>query len=106
MKNVKKKNIGVGYKVFNYDWKCRDFQYEVGQEYIYEGEIELCQAGFHFCPTLIDCFNYYEWTPENKVAIVHYDKTKTLSPEDRNKIKNLPNFDAEVFFEISGIRVS
>jgi hypothetical protein len=27
------------------------------------------------------------------------------SEEDRAKIKNLPNFDAVVFFEISGIQV-
>ncbi len=85
MKNVKKKNIGIGYKVFNYDWKCRDFQYQIGHEYFHEGEIKMCSSGFHFCPTLIDCFNYYEWNPENKVAIVHYDKTKTIGPEGSNK---------------------
>ena len=30
---------------------------------------------------------------------------KNSSDEDRESVKNLPNFDAEIFFEISGIRV-
>ena len=35
------------YKGFNKNLKCRDFQYEVGQEYIHKGEIEVCKSGFH-----------------------------------------------------------
>ena len=59
-----------GYKVFNPDWTCKDFQYEVGQTYIHEGDIELCFQGFHFCKRLHDCFSYYEFNPANKVAEV------------------------------------
>ena len=59
-----------GYKVFNPDWTCRGFQYKVGETYKYEGEIEICKAGFHFCEKLFDCFNYYTFNPKNKVAIV------------------------------------
>lgn len=59
-----------GYKVFNSDWTCRGFQYKVGETYKYEGEISVCEAGFHFCKKLVDCFNYYTFNPENKVAIV------------------------------------
>lgn len=59
-----------GYKVFLPDWTCRDFQYKVGETYKHEGEIKICKAGFHFCKELIDCFNYYSFNPENKVAIV------------------------------------
>ena len=57
-----------GYKVFNPDWTCRGFQYEVGKEYRHEGEIGLCKSGFHFCERLVDCFNYYKFDPKNKVA--------------------------------------
>ena len=32
-----------GYKVFNPNWTCRDFQYKVGKTYKHEGEIELCE---------------------------------------------------------------
>lgn len=57
-----------GYKVFNSDWTCRGFQYEVGKTFKHEGNIEMCGAGFHFCRKLADCFNYYEFNSNNKVA--------------------------------------
>ena len=57
-----------GYKVFDSDWKCRGFQYEVGKTYEHIGGVELCEAGFHFCQKLIDCFSYHLFDTENKVA--------------------------------------
>ena len=57
-----------GYKVFNSDWTCRGFQYEVGKTYEHEGEIKLCGSGFHYCRKLIDCFKYYTFDHKNKVA--------------------------------------
>ena len=57
-----------GYKVFNKDWTCRDFQYEVGKTYEMKENPVCCDRGFHFCEKLIDCFNYYAFKPENKVA--------------------------------------
>ena len=57
-----------GYKVFNKDWTCRGFQYEVGKTYeMKEGPV-CCEIGFHFCGKLIDCFNCYRFDSENKVA--------------------------------------
>ncbi|EML0725013.1 pentapeptide repeat-containing protein [Clostridioides difficile] len=57
-----------GYKVFNPDWTCRNFKYEVGKTYEHDGDIEVCEAGFHFCQKVIDCFNYYYFDNKNKVA--------------------------------------
>ena len=57
-----------GYKVFDENWCCRGFQYEVGKTYTHEGEIKLCTAGFHFCENLIDCFDYYPFNKETHVA--------------------------------------
>ncbi|MGI4915679.1 DUF7666 domain-containing protein [Clostridioides difficile] len=57
-----------GYKVFNPDWTCRNFKYEVGKTYEHDGYIEVCEAGFHFCQKAIDCFNYYSFDNKNKVA--------------------------------------
>ena len=31
---------------------------------------KCCEAGFHFCKELKDCFNYYPFNPDNKVAKV------------------------------------
>ena len=59
-----------GYKVFNSDWTCRGFQYEVGKTYEHEGEISPCNSGFHFCKRAIDCFNYYPFNSDNRVAEV------------------------------------
>ncbi|MCF0075457.1 hypothetical protein LZD49_33570 [Dyadobacter sp. CY261] len=60
----------VAYKVFNNKWQCRDFQFEVGKSYKHTGEVKLCQGGFHACSQLIDCFNYYSFDPDNKIAEV------------------------------------
>ena len=57
-----------GYKVFNKDWTCRGFQYEVGKTYEMKENPVCCERGFHFCGKLIDCFGYYDFNSENKVA--------------------------------------
>lgn len=59
-----------GYKVFNPDWTCRGFQYKVGD--IFEEDVapECCERGFHFCLKAVDCFKYYDFDPNNKVAEV------------------------------------
>ena len=64
MSNVK------GFKVFKPDWTCRGFQYEVGKTFKHEGDISLCKEGFHFCQKASDCFNYYNFDSDNKVAEV------------------------------------
>lgn len=63
-------SIVKGYKVFNPDWTCRGFQYEVGGKYEMNDPIALCYAGFHFCKKAVDCFSYYSFDPNNKVAKV------------------------------------
>ena len=59
-----------GYKVFEPDWTCRGFQYEVGKTFEEDVTPSCCNRGFHFCKELKDCFNYYSFNPDNKVAKV------------------------------------
>ena len=59
-----------GYKVFNSDWTCRGFQYEVGKVFEEDAEPKCCSRGFHFCEKAGDCFNYYTFNPDNKAAEV------------------------------------
>lgn len=59
-----------GFKVFNADWTCKGFQYEVGKTFVHNGNIEMCGKGFHFCQKASDCFNYYNFNSNNKVAEV------------------------------------
>ena len=48
-----------GYKGFASNMTCQGFQYEVGQTYEHDGNIGLCEAGFHFCRKMADVLNYY-----------------------------------------------
>ncbi len=59
-----------GYKVFNPDFTCRSFLFEVGKEYKTKGKPELCNNGFHFCEFAGDCFNYYSFNSDNIVCEV------------------------------------
>ena len=59
-----------GFKVFNPDWTCRGFQYEVGKVYEENVTPKCCDRGFHFCLKASDCFNYYSSNHDNKVAEV------------------------------------
>ena len=59
-----------GYKVFNSDWTCKDFQYKVGETYEMEDKPKCCNRGFHFCLKVSDCFSYYGFNSNNKVAEV------------------------------------
>jgi hypothetical protein len=61
----------VGYKVFNSDMQCRDYQFAIGGTYHIKGSLKICENGFHFCKELADCFNYYDFNSSNKVAIIH-----------------------------------
>ena len=59
-----------GYKVFNPDWTCRGFQFEVGKTFEEDVKPSCCNRGFHFCTKASDCFSYYDFRSENKVAEV------------------------------------
>ena len=82
----------IGYKVFNKDWTtCRRFQYKVGESYEIDKEPKVCNTGFHFCLKVSDCFNFYDFTYENKVAEVEaygdIDQEEDGSKYCTNKIR-------------------
>ena len=49
----------IAYKAFNADMTCRDFQYEEGKTFEFEGGIKLCSRGFHACINPLHIFSYY-----------------------------------------------
>ena len=66
-----------GYKVFNPDWTCRNKQYTCPGVFEENVTPSVRDRGMHFCKKAADCFNYYSFTPENKVAevIAYADRT-------------------------------
>lgn len=89
-----------GFKVFNPDWTCnpngKPFQYAVGGTYEEDVKPMVCDRGFHFCEKAADCFNYYQFNPENKVAAL----ISSISP---HTVSASPKFLA--FFPSSHCRI-
>ncbi len=67
---MSKQKVVKGYKVFNPDWTCRGFQYQVGKCYEIPEKPVVCKRGFHFCKNLLDCYEHYRFDENNKVAEV------------------------------------
>ena len=60
----------IGYKGFDKNFQCRDYQYKIGETYAFDdGDIKVCERGFHFCGNPLTAFDYYP--PSNsRYAIV------------------------------------
>ena len=62
-----------GFKVFNFDWTCspngNTKQYACPGKFE-EEELDVYGHGMHFCENAADCFDYYDFDSNNKVAEV------------------------------------
>ena len=72
-----------GFKGFNADLKCRDFQFQVGGEYE-ESSAKICEKGFHFCENPMDVLGYYP-PSDSRYAEVEGDG-KTDKDGDNSKV--------------------
>ena len=83
MENKTIQNVVHGFKVFRPDWTCdptgyNPKQYTCPGKFEEEGELDVCGHGMHFCQTAADCFNYYSFNSENKVAeVIAYGDVRT-----------------------------
>lgn len=62
MPRKKKEAVITAFKGFEPDFKCKDFQYEIGKEYETKGNISCCNNGFHACKG-----RYKDFKQKNKV---------------------------------------
>ena len=88
---IKMSETGVvkGFKVFNHDWTCRDKQYTCPGVFEEDVTPSVCNRGMHFCKRASDCFNYYSFNPENKVAEVIALTDCTVEDGDKCATKHL-----------------
>ena len=59
----------IAYKGFDKDFKCRDFQYEVGKTYEMDGNIKCCNRGFHACESPMEVFDHYDMLTSRFAAV-------------------------------------
>jgi hypothetical protein len=84
-----------GYKAFDEDFKCRGMQYKVGETYEFDGEISLCESGYHFCKNIADCFKYYKQTRDRFAEVVALGEV-VESEDDSKCVTNKIRIVAEI----------
>ena len=82
IKTISKENAIVAYKAFDENFRCRDFQYEVGKEYEIKGEIKCCERGFHACESPMEVFDYYDMFNSRFAEV---EQSGQIDKEDDNK---------------------
>ena len=73
-----------GYKAFNKGLVCRGFQFEFGKDFKHDGEIKLCESGFHFCKSLGNVYNYYSFGSDIEVCEIETEG-EVIDQDDMEK---------------------
>ena len=82
------------YKGTDKDGKCRGYQYEIGKEYKHQGNIELCDSGFHACQNPLDVFGYY--APDGKNKFYEVEQLGTTKDGNCKTVSNKIKIKAEL----------
>jgi YD repeat-containing protein len=99
------------YKATNRDMTCKNVQYELEKEFVHEGELKLCESGFHFCKELKHINSFYSFCesdhrffeieiPEDAIVMDDSIGEKSVT----NKIKFVRELDASDFEKNGFIR--
>jgi len=97
MQDAKQPESITTFKGFDRNWKCRDFQYEVGKTYEHSGKPVVCLSGFHACEYPLDVFNYYA-PAGSRFALVEQAGDISRHGEDSKGASSKITIKAEVNF--------
>ena len=86
----------IAYKGFDENLCCRGFQYEIGKEYVHEGEIECCESGFHACTNPFDVLDYYKADGKNRYCEVEQSGTIKTDNRDSKQASSKIKIKAEI----------
>ena len=86
----------IAYKGFDENLCCRGFQYEIGKEYVHEGEIECCKNGFHACTNPFDVLDYYEADGKNRYCEVEQSGSIKTGNGDSKQASSKIKIKAEI----------
>ena len=86
----------IAYKGFDENLCCRGFQYEIGKEYVHEGEIECCESGFHACTNPFDVLDYYPSDSKNRFCVVEQSGTIKTGNDDPKQASSKIKIKAEI----------
>ena len=86
----------TAYKGFDKNLCCRGFQYEIGKEYVHEGEIECCESGFHACTNPFDVLDYYPFDSRNRFCVVEQSGTIKTGNDDTKQASSKIKIKAEI----------
>jgi hypothetical protein len=91
-----------GYKGFNKNMKCLDFQYEVGKTYEIDS-VEICSKGFHFCENPLDVLDYYSILDSDakNQTFAEILAEKDITPKDKKRACSKITIGAEL--DIKGL---
>ena len=78
-----------GYKGLDKDMKCRGFQYESGKDYTYDGDIECCRSGFHFCENPLEVLSYYSPATSRFCEVEGRGKCDKSEEDSKVSVSNL-----------------
>ena len=91
-----KENKIIAYKGFDENLCCRGFQYEIGKEYEYTGDIKCCKSGFHACSNPFDVLDYCGIDGKNRFCEVEQSEIMEISKDKTKNVSSKIRINAEI----------